>query len=90
MQLTVEPVSVFRERLQTKYNMTPAPSGLKYLKVPGFKFFQPLIYEAEEVTPNRDTAERLQLEEEFIADYGRVMQAASGGKLGCVYVRNRV
>ena len=81
MQLTVEPVSVFRERLQTKYNMTPAPSSLNVLKVHGFKFFQPLIYEAKEVIPDCDTVERLQRGEEQIADYGRVMQAASGGKL---------
>ena len=81
VQPTMDPVSVFRERLQTKYNMTPAPSGLNYLKVPGFKFFQPLIYEAEEVIPDRNTVERLQRGEEPIADYGRVMQVASEGKL---------
>ena len=63
------------------YNKTQAPSSLKYLKVPGFKFFQPLIYEAKEVIPDRDAVERLQRGEEPIADYGRVMQAASGGKL---------
>ena len=63
--------------------MTPAPSGLKYLKVPGFKFFQPLIYQAKEVIPDRDTVERLQHGEEsnMATEYGRVMQAASGGKL---------
>ena len=72
---------MFRERLQTKYNNTQAPSSLQYLKVPGFKFFQPLIYRAGEVIPDRDTVEKLQLEEESITDYGRVMRAASGGKL---------
>ena len=81
IQPTVESVAVFRGRLQTKYSMTHAPSSLKYLKVPGFKFFQPLIYEAREVTPDRDVVERLRHGEEPLTEYGRVMQAASGGKL---------
>ena len=73
---------MFRERLQHQYyNITQAPSDLNFLKVPGFKFFQPLIYEAKEVIPNRDTGKRPQRGEEPIADYGRVMQAASGEKL---------
>ena len=71
---------MFRERLQDQYNKTPVPSGLRYLKVPGFNFFQPLIYEAK-VIPDSDTVEKLQHGEEPISDYGRVMQAASGGKL---------
>ena len=71
---------MFRERLQTKYNNTQAPSGLNGLKVPGCKFFQPLIYEPK-VIPDRDAVERLQRGEEQIVDYGSVMQAASGGKL---------
>ena len=78
VQPTVESVAVFRERLQDKYyNKTHAPSSLK---VPGFKFFQPLIYEAK-VVPDCDVVERLQRGEEPMAGYGRVMQAASGGKL---------
>ena len=81
MQPTVEPVAVFRERLQTKYNMTPAPSGLNYLKVPGFKFFQPLIYEAKKVTPDHAAMNRLIHGNDPTTDYGRVMQAAGGGKL---------
>ena len=81
VQPTVESVSVFRERLQTKYNNTQAPSGLNGLKVPIGKFFQPLICEAKKVIPDRDAIERLQSGEEPIVDYGRVMQAASGGKL---------
>ena len=73
---------MFRERLQHQYyNKTPVPSSLHYLKVPGFKFFQPLVYEAKEVIPDQDAEERLQHGEEPIIDYVRVMQAASGGKL---------
>ena len=73
---------MFRERLQDQYyNITPVPSSLMYLKVPGFKFFQPLVYEAKEVIPDQDAEERLQLGEEQIIDYVRVMQAESGGKL---------
>ena len=60
VQPTVESVAVFRERLQTKYTNTHAPSSLKFFKVPGFKFFQPLIYEAREVNPDSDAVERLQ------------------------------
>ena len=74
-------MAVFRVRLQGRYNMTPAPSSLKFLKVPGFKFFQPLIYEAKEVTPDRDAVERLQHGEEPMMEYSRVMQEASRGKL---------
>ena len=82
MQPTVESVAVFRERLQHYYyNKMHAPSNLELLKVPGFKFFQPLVYEAKEVIPGREAVERLQRGEEPMTDYGRVMQAASGGKL---------
>ena len=81
VQPNVESVAVFRERLQHYYNnKMHAPSNLEILKVPGFKFFQPLIYETE-VVPDRDAVERLQRGEEPIADYGRVMQAVSGGKV---------
>ena len=72
---------MFRGRLQDQYNKMRAPSSLELLKVPGFKFFQPLIYEAKEVIPDRDTVERVQLGEEPIANYGRMMHAASGGKV---------
>ena len=84
VQPTVESVAVFRERLQYQYyNIAQAPSRLTSLKVPGFKFFQPLIYEPghKEVIPDRDAVDRLQHGKEPIADYSRVMQAASGGKL---------
>ena len=81
VQPTVESVAVFRERLQTKYTNTHAPSSLRFFKVPGFTFFQPLIYEAREVNPDSDAMERLQHGKEPITEYGRVMQAASGGKL---------
>ena len=73
---------MFRERLQHYYyNKMHAPSNLERLKVPGFKFFQPLVYEAKEVIPGREAVERLQRGKEPMTDYGRVMQAASGGKL---------
>ena len=81
VQPPVESVAVFRERLQNKYNMIPVASSLKYLKVPGYKFFQPLIYEASKVIPDYGAMERLEHGQERIADYGEVMQAASGGKL---------
>ena len=81
LQPTVESVAVFRERLQTKYTNTHAPSSLKFFKVPGFKFFQPLIYEAREVNPDSDAVERLQHGKEPITEYSRMMRAASGGKL---------
>ena len=80
VQSTVESVAVFRERLQDQYNKMHAPGNLELLKVPGFMFFQPLIYEAKEVIPDSNTIKRLHLGEEPIADYGRVMQAASEGK----------
>ena len=80
VQPTVKSVAVFRERLQDQYDKTHAPSRLN-LKVPVFKFFQPLIYEAKEVIIHHDTVERLQLGDEPVAEYGRVMQAAGGGKL---------
>ena len=80
--LSVEPVAVFRERLQNRYNKTHAPRGFKYLKVPGFKFFHPLIYEAEVDIPNHDAVKRLQQETEHITTkYGSVMQASRKGKL---------
>ena len=81
MQPIVESVAVFRERLQTNYNNTQALGSLRYLKVPGFKFLQPLICRAGKVILDRDTVKRLQCGEEPISDYGRVMQAASGSKL---------
>ena len=81
VQPTVESVAVFRERLQDQYNNTQAPSRLTFLKVHWFKFFLPLIHEAKKVIRGRDTVEKLQHGEEPIVDYGRVMQAASGGKL---------
>ena len=82
VQPTVEPVAVFRGHLQDSYNTTPAPSSnLTRLKVPGVKFFQPLIYEAEKVSPHCDAEERLQQGKEPIVEYRRVMQAASGGKV---------
>ena len=82
MQPTVEPVAVFRGHLQDSYNVTTAPSSnLTRLKVPGVKFFQPLIYEAEKVSPYCDAEERLQQGKEVIVEYHRVMQAASGGKV---------
>ena len=82
MQPTVEPVAVFRGHLQDSYNVTTAPSSnLTHLKVPGVKFFQPLIYEAEKVSPYCDAVERLQQGKEVIVEYLRVMQAASGGKV---------
>ena len=84
MQPTVGPVAVFRGHLQAKYSMmAPAPSSLQlqHLRVPGFTFFQPLIYEAKKVTPDCKAVERLQQGKEPIVEYRRVMQAASGGKV---------
>ena len=76
----MQPVAVFRERLQDQYNLPQAPSRLKFLKVHGFRFFQPLIHEAK-VISDGDTVKKLQHGEESVVDYGGVMQAASGGKL---------
>ena len=83
IQPTVKPVEEFRRHLQTKYSMIHAPSTtqLKLMKVPGFTFFKPLIYEADEVVPDQDAVERLSQGQEPVADYSRIMQAASGGKV---------
>ena len=84
LQPNLEPVAVFRERLQAKYNITPATSSLRHLKVPGFNFFQPLIYEAKAITPDDDAVETLKHGKEphnKATEYGRVMQAAIGGEI---------
>ena len=60
--------------------MTNAPNILMNLRVPGFKYFQPLIYEASELPPSRRVLKRLWDGKMPSVEYGKVMQAASGGK----------